>query len=423
MAGEEPMHIHIGYWAGDKFARADFRRFIEERYGRIEELNRVWETDFEDFSEIEPALPVTLPNYRRRLDITEWYTDSMTEWCDWWVEEAGKAMPRTKIYQSSGGWGFRESGTDYSAQTKSMLKVNGGIRLTNETDSFDQNFFATRLAATAARLYGVDLGYEPASSHTARGVVGRLFNTAVTNGDHFFTYYPNVMNHPFSIEKWLENSRILDKRQDPVVDVAVYYPETMNQLEDAAFRHLYAWGFNPRAREIRRHIEVDYLDERLIREGFLDRYKVLVHAWGDLIEADVLEEIDRWARAGGVLIFPSFPRGSLETIEGDKAVFREWVRGNTGQGSFYRYQGDMEPPSLYGDYVREVLSREEGLHPWTKKVLEALRSDRIFMSVQEDGHVMVLNYGNAEGFVEFPGRPRIAIQPYDIERIGLDQTN
>jgi hypothetical protein len=83
----------------------------------------------------------------------------------------------------------------------------------------------------------------------------------------------------------------------------------------------------------------------------------------------------------------------------------------------------MEPPSLYGDYVREVLSREEGLHPWTKKVLEALRSDRIFMSVQEDGHVMVLNYGNAEGFVEFPGRPRIAIQPYDIERIGLDQTN
>jgi len=36
---------------------------------------------------------------------------------------------------------------------------------------------------------------------------------------------------------------------------------------------------------------------------------------------------------------------------------------------------------------------------------------------------MVLNYGNAEGFVEFPGRPRIAIQPYDIERIGLDQTN
>lgn len=281
-AGRGPMHIHIGYWCGDEYAHADYRKFLKQWYSTLEELNLAWETEYGAFSEIVPQLPQTIPLRKRRLDLTEWYTDSMTEWCDWWVRQAGEALPNTKIYQSSGGWGFRESGTDYTAQSKSMIQVDGGIRLTNETDSFDQNIFATRLAATAARLYDIDLGYEPASSHTARGIVARIFNTLSTNGDHLFTYHPNIMFNELSIEKWLEYLPLLDTRQDPVVDVAIYYPETTNQLDDGAFRQLYAWGFNPRAREVRRHVEVDYLDERLIREGFLDRYKVLVHAWGSI---------------------------------------------------------------------------------------------------------------------------------------------
>ena len=44
----------------------------------------------------------------------------------WWAGESRRAMPRTRIYQSAGGWGFRETGTDYSAQTKAMKAVDGG---------------------------------------------------------------------------------------------------------------------------------------------------------------------------------------------------------------------------------------------------------------------------------------------------------
>jgi len=418
-AGQGPMHIHIGYWAGDEYAKVDFRDFVREKYQTVENLNHAWETQYEDFSEVVPILPQTIASKRRRLDLTQWYTDSMTDWCDWWVVEAGKALPNTKIYQSSGGWGFRESGTDYSAQAKSMIQVGGGIRLTNETDSYDQNFFATRLAATSARLYGIDLGFEPAGPHTARGIVGRIFNTASSNGDHLFTYHFNIMYHQMAIDRWLEYLPVLDTRQDPVVDVAVYYPETMNQLDDGTFRQLYAWGFNPRAREVRRHVEVDYLDERLIREGFLDRYKVLVHVWGDVAEADVLEKIDGWVRNGGTLIYPSFPRGYLETVDGDSTTFARWTRGDTGQGSFQRYQGDMEPPSLYGDYVEGVLSGMDSLHPWTKAALNASHSDRVFFSVQEDGRLLVLNYSGEEGFLQLEGQPRVALRPYSIERIAL----
>jgi len=417
--GENKMHIHIGWWAGDRFAGEAYRQFLRKSYKTIADLNAAWELDYPDFESVSPRLPENMLVPRERLDFTEWYTDSMSEWCDWWVREAGKALPHTKIYQSASGWGFRESGTDYTAQAKSMIQVHGGIRLTNETDSFEQNFFATRLAATAARLYGIDLGYEPASSHTARGVVGRLFETAVTNADHFFTYDSNVIFHPLAISKWLSYLKVLDERQDPLVEVAVYYPETTNQLEDAAFRYLYAWGFNPRAREIRRSVEVDYLDDRLIREGFLDRYKVLAFAWGDVLEEDVLEKIDEWVKSGGGVIYPSFPRGSVSTVEGDTHIFRGWQSGRTGKGSFYRFAGDMEPPSDYGDFVLTTLRGVSGLSPWTHEVLEAEHSEKVFCSIQQDGHLMILNYADKPGFLKLGEGTDVTIEPYGIERIPL----
>ena len=162
----EPMHIHIGMWAGDAYARAHFRQVLRQRYGSIEELNRAWHSQFARFLDIEPLLPDQCVSKRQRFDLNAWYTDSMTEWCAWWAHQAREAMPNTPIFQSSGGWGATEIGTDYSAQTRTMREIGGrqndgspsrndfaGIRLTNELDSFHQCFYATRLAATAARLY------------------------------------------------------------------------------------------------------------------------------------------------------------------------------------------------------------------------------------------------------------------------------
>jgi len=413
------MHIHIGWWAADPYAQADFRRWVERKHGSLAALNRAWETQFASFDQIAPALPVTMLAKQQRFDFTGWYTDSMSDWCEWWAREARRALPKTPIYQSAGGWGFRETGTDYSAQTKAMKDIDGGVRLTNETDSYEQNFYVTRLAATAARLYRVRLGYEPASSHTARGVVGRLFETASTKGDHWFTYHGNLFDHQLSIAKWLKYLPVLDARQDPLIDVAVYYPETENQLSDAPFRYLYAWGFYPVAREIRRVVEVDYLDERLIREGYLDRYKVLVFAWGNHLEAVVQKVIDTWLRNGGMIIYPSYPRGPLETIDGNSATFERWSRGDTGQGSFHRFKGDMEPPSCYGGFVAGVLRAAPGLHQWTRQALEVKHPERVFLSVQADGRLLVLNYNDAPARVTLAGVFDETTEPYGIMRIRL----
>lgn len=415
----ELMHAHIGWWAGDSHAKLDFQGFLSERYGTIEGVNAAWETDFASFSEIEPQLPGTYRTRRGRLDMTEWYTDSMTLWCEFWAREARKAMPNTMIYQSSGGWGFRETGTDFTGQAESMREIAGGIRLTNETNSFEQNVYATRLAATAARLYGIGLGYEPAGSMFARGVVARIFNTVSTNGSNFYTHHQAFLRDPNAVDNWVRDYHLLDLRQRPIIDVAVYYPETMNQLDDGTFRHLYAWGFNPRAAEIRRRIDVDYLDERLIREGFLDRYTVLVFCWGKVIPADVMEIVDLWLRAGGTVILPSFPRGLYETVEGNTDIFRSWHRGDTGEGSFHRFQGDMEPISLYGDFVENILRNTSRLHRWTKNVLEIQHPDRVFFSVLEDGHVLALNYSDEPAHVELEVEIQEDLPPFSMKVLEL----
>lgn len=408
------MHIHIGYWSGDAYAKKDFQAKMATKYGTIEALNAAWESKLSSFDAIPMQLPVSMLSKRQRADFGEWYTQCMSDWCGWWAQEAAKAMPSTKIYQSAGGWGFLEAGTSYTEQAASMKAIHGGIRLTNETDSFEQDFDVTRLAATAARLYGIDLGYEPASSHTARGVAGRIFNTATTNGDHLFTYHPNVMFQPMAIEQWLKYIPELDRRDDPIIDVAVYYPETMNQLDDSTFRHLYATGFYPRAQAIRRVIDLDYLDDNLIREGYLDRYKVLVFVWGENTEKAVLDVVDQWMQRGGRVIYPSFPRGPLATVEGDTSICAGWEAGKTGQGAFLRFKGDMEPPSFYGEFAAEQLGKMENLHPWTRAALATPKPEYVYLSVLQNGEALALNYSSKPQTLQIPGAETCEIPPYGV---------
>lgn len=428
----EAMHIHLGWWAGDRYGREDFRRFLRVQYGSVENLNASWEAKLGSIDEADCVLPEVMVSRRQRADFTKWYTDSMSDWCAWWGGVTRRALPDTPIYQSAGGWGFREAGTEYSVQAEGMVPIGGGIRLTNETDSFEQNFYATRLAATAARLYDIPLGYEPASGHTARGVVGRIFNTLTTNGDHLFTYHSNLLYSQLAIDKWLKYLALFDERQKPKVEVAVYYPETDNQLGDAAFRYLYAWGFNPRAAAVRRVVDVDFLDDHLLRGGFLDRYKVLVWVWGEVIEADVQAKIDAWVRAGGTLLYPSFPRGPLKTVEGETNLFSRWSSGDTGAGHFVRFRGDMEPASLYADFVRAELLKIPTLSPGVRAAVGCDLPDQVFVSVREDGKALVMNYTEEAATVRvgahaFPGyrdkdrRPKLNIRPYSIECVEWPQ--
>ena len=196
-------HTHIGYWAADPFAQADFRQRLKKQYSDIAKLNTAWNSTFTAFDQVRTFLPETALTRRQRIDFADWYMGAMSEWCEQWAIWSRQALPGTVIHQSSGGWGPVQIGTDYSYQARSMAKVRGGIRLTNEGDDFPDNFTVTRMASSAARFYGIPVGYEPGGFGSKRGVVARLFNAVTTGAVHLFYYLPNLTSNDQATDAWL----------------------------------------------------------------------------------------------------------------------------------------------------------------------------------------------------------------------------
>lgn len=233
-------HTHIGYWAGDDYAQADFRRYLRNKYGDVARLNGVWDSRYDGFDQVATFLPETARTRRMRLDFDDWYMGAMSRWCEQWAIWSRQALPNATIHQSSGGWGPVQIGTDYSYQARSMARVRGGMRLTNEGDDYADNFTITRMASSAARFYGIPVGYEPGGFGSKRGVVARLFNTITTDGVHLFYYLGNLIGNDQAADAWLKNAPLLDQRARPVIDIAAFYPDTALKLDDEVVR--YRWG-------------------------------------------------------------------------------------------------------------------------------------------------------------------------------------
>jgi hypothetical protein len=411
------LHIHIGWWAADPFAAPHFQRFLTGRYRDIGELNRAWGEAYPSFAGIGTFIPQFADSKRKRLDMADWYMDAMTQWCERWAEWTRKSMPRTEIYQSAGGWGFVESGTDFTDQTKSMVKVKGGIRATNETDSYSQNFYATRMLSSAARFYGVPFGSEPAGFGSARGVVARIYNILVNNGQHLFYYFPNLLDNDQGVDKWLENAPLLDSRENPFIEVAALYPDTKSKLDDAVFRNLYAFAFNQRVAALRPHLDFDFCSERMVRDGALSRYKVLLFLWSDIVEGDALKAIDQWVRKGGTVIYPYWSRMPLGSVEDDFGVYNGWLRGETGSGRVIFYRGDREPPHRYADFIRQKLDSSSALDKRTLRMLRVQKPSEVYVSILQSGTLAVLNYNDIPVQIRESGSAAVTIQPYSIKLI------
>ncbi|GMU91389.1 MAG: hypothetical protein AMXMBFR4_04470 [Candidatus Hydrogenedentota bacterium] len=411
----ETEHIHIGWWTGDEHAPAHFQNYLKKKYPDIASLNAAWEDRFGSFEAIKPFIPQFAETKRKRKDFVDWYMGAMTDWCERWAVWARDALPNHPVYQSSGGWGFVESGTDFTDQTASMAKTKGGIRTTNETDSYVQTFYATRMMSSAARFYGVPLGAEPAGYGSARGVVGRLFNSIVNNGQHLFYYHHNLLSNDQAIDKWLELAPLLDRRNDPLIEIAALYPDTMSKLDDGVFRNLYASTFNPRIAELRARFDFDFCSERMALDGALERYKALLLVWNFVVEADALNAIDAWVQRGGTAICADWRGAPITTVEGDATVDAKWRSGDTGAGNVIFIPDDREPPSRLARETARVLAGMEKLDTPSKRMLALDLPPTVYASVLKNGQFVFLNFDNRPASVSLPdGLGRVEIDPYAI---------
>ena len=410
----EREHIHIGWWAGDDYAAGRLQDYLRARYPDIDALNASWDETYGSFDDIHPFVAQFAESPRKRKDFVDWYVDAMTAWCEDWAVWAREAMPDTDIYQSSGGWGFVESGTDFTDQARSMAKVAGGIRATNETDSYAQNFYATRMITSAARFYDVPFGSEPAGYGSARGVVARLYNIIVNNGQHLFYYHPNLLSNDQAVGKWLKYAPLLDERDEPFIEVAALYPDTMGKLDDAVFRNLYAFTFNAQVAALRPKLDFDFCSEQMVLDGALSRYKVLLLLWNQMIEEKPLEQLDAWVRGGGIVLVAQWRSQPLTTVEGDRSVFDRWQNGETGSGTVIFVPDDREPPHRLADAMAAELLRVETLDPRTIRMLQTDKPSEVYVSVLRNGSYALLNYNDGPVRVSIPSLKPVEMGPYSI---------
>jgi hypothetical protein len=278
------------------------------------------------------------------------------------------------------------------------------------------------MISSAAWFYNVPLGSEPAGFGLARSLMSRLFNIIVNNGQHLFYYHPGFAHHDLGETRWLEYAPLLKKRDYPLIDVGVMYPDTLSKLGDAAIRHLDGSAFFSQVYSLRRKLDFYYCSERMVLDGVLSRIKVLVflsrYHDGDCVETEVLQETDRWVRSGGTVVYPIIKSNAVVgpcTVEGDYTIFNTWRSGDTGNGNVILIDALREPLDDYIDNVAETLSELDGLDPDTKMMLAIKKPDQVYASVLRSRKVVLYNNAACNATVDIEGIDTICMEPVSIQ--------
>jgi hypothetical protein len=313
-----------GFWCGDERARADFRARMLARYGGLAGLNTRWGTAFATGAEVTwpacvategPAFGATaaLPPAQRAqarrawLDFVEWYIGAMVDFAGQATAISRRYYPRTP-HEIKIGFGNERvmHGADYS-QYVARSRTDGYV--VRSTHGKLPLYFYRRFS-TPAKHYGVRLVTEPPSQVTRDEEVERLYKDAISGTSEFFDYPANFLGATdlFARYAWyLEGHHSL-------TEIAWLHPTTDHRLRPGQGNPRHLVDACAASCEL---FDWDLLDERLVRDGALDRYRVLLLPEGNVFEADVLARLRSWVAAGGTLI--AADRGPLETVEGDRA--------------------------------------------------------------------------------------------------------
>lgn len=302
-------HTHRGYWCGGADARAAYRAWLEKRYGTVDALNRRWRTSFDSFDAIHPRLPHRCASRSETFDLLTWYRQSMTDYSEVWMAECRRAFPDTPVYLCTGGADDETTtGAHFALQAKIAARHGGGLRLTNEGNTFAYNYPLTSHTHAACEHYGAYLGLEPVGSVTPQGVRTRMFGSAAMGNRQVFHYYGNLFNAdgtprgdaPESVKRY---AHLIGQRSSER-GIAMFWPIDQASLEGAVTLKGGLTGDVASALlHIRRNYPVQAVSEELILDGALSRYRCLVMIGVTCARAAVLERIARWVvEEGGRLI-------------------------------------------------------------------------------------------------------------------------
>lgn len=307
-------HNHRGFWCGDEQARLSFRRAMLRKYGDLNALNKAWGTQFTKEEEIRyPRSPAE--GRRWWLDFVRWYRNGVTYFASVVCRLSQRYFPHTlRILPVGFPCEDVRYGADISALVKTAARYGVVVRSTHAGYlplAENESFLLARIAS-ACRFYDVPLWLETPGTLDARRQTEALFEAVAQGASGFFDWAVNPAGNEPVYE---QNLRYLTVGQ-PVVDVAMFFPSTAMQLADVGEAPTMRAGC-AQARDL---FAFDIVDERMIQDGALERYRLLVFWEGTVIEQEVLDKIVEWVQAGGVVVAYDF--GKVTSVEGDGSTWR-----------------------------------------------------------------------------------------------------
>jgi hypothetical protein len=334
---QDPAIWKMGYWCGDAYARADFRRQMLAKYGDLARLNAAWGTQFAAPAAIDFPEPEQRASQRIRwLDFMTWYQGSHADNLVKILQVIRKHFPRTLIEIPMGYGSDEPLGTaDRTAVCRAAARfMPVSIRSTH--GSFNRGglarayWFYKRMAPVCHEL-GLGFGTEPPGGDLTYAELQRqYFEDASAGMNLVFHYYQNFNLRRNVVEEY---KRVLRPQERSLVDIGVLYPSTQMLLDLSAFP---GWPggqieFCSLGREF---FDYDIVDENMIDWGMLKSYKVLVHTSGTIYRQSTLRAMTDWLRVGGILITRGRPEWA--DWQGHTESAAAWLKGTTPDAHVFR---------------------------------------------------------------------------------------
>jgi hypothetical protein len=333
------VHNHYGYWCHDPLARADFRNTMLQKYGGLAQLNAVWKRSFRTPDEIDYPQKPRAEARREWLDFINWYHDAVGRAVEINLAAARKHFPNTLLMVPAG---FMDEdprgGNDNSLIPKIAAKYQAGVRSTHSgVKPFAENA-ATMLGrlGSACRFYNVPFWLEASLARlTQEQEVERLFEAISQGASGLYGWAGNTVQHR---DVYYRYNRFL-RVEKPITDVAMFYPAMAQKIRT---QQGYAPLFQRACSLLRDVTNFDIVDDRMVLDDCLSRYRLLILWEGTMADQAVLDKIKAWVAEGGVLVGYDF--GRVPTFEDDLSWYRE----------MFGYANELSPARVTEQYVGTV---------------------------------------------------------------------
>ncbi|MDP0496052.1 MAG: beta-galactosidase [Verrucomicrobiota bacterium JB024] len=417
-----------------------FRTYLSERYdGDIEALNSRWGTGYASFEEIDPPVPMhgvekSVDRRPEWMDFIAWYVESM----DAFLEDSLQTIrPLTD----------KPLGVMFGGQVMGMFFANSAAQVGPVLDTLSRykptffkgpalELFPVGYQAAASRWYGVEFRAENpgvVASYKVGEGKGDMLVRGLSAREWMASWGLNLLAGNLASTHFMGMQAMLNSNGEPTeltalmaslfhlyrsaeVDVAPRSIAYLDCIDDAYYRapryvcydavQTYEKTLAPVVDGGGAYLSLgrtlgfpDVIDTRMVEDGALDQYQVLVipQSMPAVLSKEAVEDILDWVRVGGLLIIAGdldpacvFDRDEHAFIDAGSPLYQELASLGMDSPTDPREAGEVRPYgqgeiAVWQQYLSPALSAEgeQALTDWISSVL-ARRGISVYQYVDAD---------------------------------------